>query len=84
METVLQNQKQTKEIVTDATVTPLHDVGNGYLEYEEKLFKSEALKELRPDLFSVKADSGNQPSTNFGTQFPRIAKKGDIFVRVDV
>ena len=67
-------------------MTPVHDKGGGYVEFEQKLFQRQALKELRPDLFSIKADgSGNyQVSSNFGTQFPKIAGKGDIFVRVDV
>lgn len=59
-------------------------MGGGYVEYEEKLFQKDALKELRPDLFSAKADIGKKSSSNFGTNFPRIAAKGDIFVRVDV
>lgn len=76
---------QNKEIIVDETVTPLHDVGNGYVEFNNGLFKKDALKEIRPDLFSAKADlSKTQSSTNFGTQFPKIAAKGDIFVRVDV
>lgn len=73
-----------QEIVTEG-VTPIHDQGNGYVEFEQKLFQKDALKELRPDLFAIKADTKNSKSqTNFGTQFPRIAAKGDIFVRVDV
>jgi hypothetical protein len=75
---------QNKEIITE-NVTPIHDTGGGYVEFEEKLFQRDALKELRPDLFRLKADNlGNQSQTNFGTTFPKIAKKGDIFVRVDV
>lgn len=78
--TVIEN----KEIITEG-VTPIHDTGGGYVEFEEKLFQRDALKELRPDLFRIKADNlGNQSKTNFGTQFPKIASKGDIFVRVDV
>jgi len=66
-------------------VTPLHDVGNGYVEFNNGLFNKDALKEIRPDLFSAKADlNKTQSNTNFGTQFPKIAAKGDIFVRVDV
>lgn len=76
---------QTKEIVTDETVTPLHDVGNGYVEFNKGLYKIEALKEIKPELFVVQADNiTNQLSSSFGSKFPRIAKKGDIFVRVDV
>ena len=86
METILPNQKQVKEIITDETVTPLHDVGNGYIEFNKGLFKQEALRELRPDLFSARADLKNNTvvSSSFGTQFPKISKKGNIFVRVDV
>jgi hypothetical protein len=64
----------------------LHDVGNGYVEFNNGLFKQEALKELRPDLFSARADlaNGTLASSSFGTQFPKISKKGNIFVRVDV
>lgn len=76
---------QTKEVIT-AGVTPVHDMGGGYVEFEEKLFQRDALKELRPDLFAIKADSllGTKSNSNFGIVFPKIAAKGDIFVRVDV
>lgn len=74
-----------KEIITDNSVTPLHDVGNGYVEFNQGLFKVEALKEIKPELFTIQVDDiTNQSSSNFGSKFPRIAKKGDIFVRVDV
>jgi hypothetical protein len=66
-------------------VTPVHNTGNGYVEFEGKQFQKDALRELRPDLFRIKADNlGTQSKTNFGAQFPKIATKGDIFVRVDV
>jgi hypothetical protein len=44
-------------------VTPLRDLGNGYFEYNKGLYKRDALKELRPDLFSAKADVNNQNKT---------------------
>lgn len=72
------------KIIETANVTPLHDMGGGYVEYQGKLFSQVALKEMRPDLFSVKADLSGPINTNFGTNFPRIAKKGDVFVRVDI
>jgi hypothetical protein len=83
LEIVETNQKQDKEIITEG-VTPVHIKSDGYVEFEDKLFQREALKELRPDLFSIKADAGYQSQTNFGSAFPKIATKGDIFVRVDV
>lgn len=85
VETVEGAITQDKEIITEG-VTPIHNKGNGYVEFEDKLFQKEALKALRPDLFSAKADLelGNKSTSNFGATFPRVAGKGDIFVRVDV
>jgi hypothetical protein len=83
IETVEEKQED-KLIITDETVTPLHDVGNGYIEFNNSLYNKDALREIRPDLFSAKAGLAAEPNTNFGTTFPRMAKKGDMFVRVDV
>ena len=74
----------TQEVDTSENVTPVHNTGNGYVEFEGKQFQREALKELRPDLFRIRADDGYKVNSNFGTQFPKIATKGDLFVRVDV
>ena len=71
----------TNNIITEG-VTPLHDVGDGYIEYNKQLFQKDALKEIKPDLFAIRADS-IMPHSSFGTQFPKMAKKKDIFVRVD-
>lgn len=72
-----------KEIITEG-VTPIHDVGDGYVEYGNSLYKRNALQDLKPELFRVRVDNAETVSSNFGTSFPRIARKGDIFVRVDV
>ncbi len=79
----LQKKPQNKEIATEG-VTPVHDVGGGYVEYNNSLFQKDALKELKPELFALRVDEPSMPSSSFGTQFPKIAKKKDIFVRVDV
>jgi hypothetical protein len=82
--TIDQNSNvQNKEIITEG-ITLVHDKGGGYVEFENRLFQKDALKALRPDLFSAKADIAYKSSTNFGTNFPKIASKGDVFVRVDV
>lgn len=85
IETVEPEKPKTieKEIITEG-VTPLTDVGDGYVRFNKGLYHKQALKEMRPDLFIVKPDSKTQSNTNFGTQFPKMASKGDIFVRVDV
>jgi multisubunit Na+/H+ antiporter MnhG subunit len=65
-------------------VTPVNDIGDGYVEFDNHLFQKDALKELRPDLFSLKIDENNNYQSGFGTQFPKIATKKDVFVRVDM
>lgn len=62
---------------------PIKELVDGYVNFEGKVFKKDALKELRPDLFMLTVDQTSQIKTNFGTQFPKVATKGDIFVRVD-
>lgn len=59
-------------------------MGGGYVEYNNALFQKDALRELQPELFRAVPDSLLGTKSNFGTKFPNIAGKGDIFVRVDV
>jgi hypothetical protein len=74
------------EIVTEGVtkLNPVTDLGNGYVIYDDKSFNKDALKELQPSLFALRADSLNPINTNFGTEFPKISNKGDVFVRVDI
>lgn len=82
---VIPNSKKQEDVrVETEGVTPVHDIGGGYVEYNNHLFQQDALKELRPDLFSLKVDQHNNYKSGFGTQFPKMAKKKDIFVRVDL
>jgi len=62
----------------------LRSTGGDYVEYDGKSMSTAALKTMRPDLFVIVADEDQPISTNFGTQFPKIAQKGDVFVRVDM
>jgi hypothetical protein len=88
---LVQNEDQTtRDTKSGPAVAPvirtegvtLQETDGGYVKFEGKGMSKTALKSLRPDLF-LQVDNGNQPSTNFGTQFPKFAKKGDTFVRVD-
>ena len=64
---------------------PYREIDEDYvLTSDGKHIRKEALKEMRPDLFTIKADMANQISTNFGAQFPKFSNKGDVFVRVDI
>ena len=69
------------EIQTEGVT--LHEIQEGYYDVEGKSMSKAALLGMRPELFSARPDS-EQSSTNFGTEFPKFAKKSDIFVRVDV
>jgi len=62
----------------------LEEVHEGYVQFEGKSITKHALQEMRPDLFRLSLTDGHPVSTNFGTQFPKFAEKGSIFVRVDV
>jgi len=55
-----------------------------YVLLDGRHMRKEVAKSLRPDLFMIRADNMSQPKSNFGSQFPSLAKKGDTFVRVDV
>lgn len=60
----------------------LQESDGGYVSFEGKSVSKSALQGMRPDLF-LQVDSANQPNTSFGATFPKFAKKGDTFVRVD-
>ena len=58
-------------------------LGSDYIiDLEGKSIHQDALKTQHPDLF-LQVDSGKSVGTSFGTDFPKLATKGDIFVRVD-
>ena len=76
------SREEPAAVVKTEGVT-LQESDGGYVSFEGKSVSKSALQGMRPDLF-LQVDSGNQSSTNFGTSFPKFAKKGDIFVRVDL
>lgn len=71
----------TNEYKPDAVIKELD---GGYVLYDGKSIAKDALKEFKPELFRLTADSVLPVSTKFGTQFPKLANKGDMFIRVDV
>ena len=68
------------EIKTDGVT--LQESDGGYVSFEGKSVSKNALQGIRPDLFVARPDDSSSLS-NFGTGFPKFAKKGAIFVRVD-
>ena len=77
--------KPAEDIVTVGVTKehPIRQLDDDYIILEGRHIRKEAAKELRPDLFMLKADD-ETPKVNFGIKFPDVAKKGDIFTRVDV
>jgi hypothetical protein len=51
--------------------------------YEGKQMTREVLKDMHPEIFRARPDAGRKIDTSFGTKFPDLAQKGDVFVRVD-
>jgi len=65
------------------TPKPYKELEGGYVMFEDKHYQLDALKSLRPDIFMLSADGQRAISTNFGTAFPKVSNRGDVFVRVD-
>lgn len=63
---------------------PIHELEGGYVTFEGKHMHKDVLKDMRPDLFKLTADSAKQVSTSFGITFPKVSNRGDVFVRVDM
>jgi hypothetical protein len=74
------------EIVTEGVTEPkpFTELDGGYVLFEGKHMHKEVLKDMRPDILKLVADNARQSSTKFGTEFPKMAEKSDIFVRVDM
>ena len=76
----------TKIETEGVTVIPEYYLSGDYAVYQGKNMHVNVLKDLRPDLFKLTSDLDTIPgniTTKFGTSFPKIANRGDIFVRVD-
>jgi hypothetical protein len=61
----------------------LQETDTGYIKYQGKSVSKSALQEMHPELFIAKPDE-TLSNANFGIEFPKFAKKGDTFVRVDM
>ena len=57
--------------------------GGDYVIYGGKSISKKALMEMNPSLFAG-GNNFTDTETKFGTDFPRLAKRGDMFIRVDI
>jgi len=76
-----ENQKLDREIETENVTYPETD--GGYVQYHGKSMSKNAFLEMHPELMAKPDENINNKAT-FGTQFPKFAQKGNVFVRVDM
>ena len=69
----------TSGVTVERTVVP---EGDYMLDTEGRSIHKDALKSLHPELF-LQTGNETKSDTSFGIAFPKLATKGDIFVRVD-
>jgi len=63
---------------------PYIELAGGYVHYNGKTMQMDVLKNLKPEFFMRKPETTEIMGEGFGTKFPEVAKKGAIFVRVDI
>jgi hypothetical protein len=80
-----QPKKQGRsEVIIQTEGFTLQESENGtHVVYDGKSMSKDALSSIHPEFFA-RPDSATPPNTGFGTEFPRLARKGDVFVRIDV
>ena len=77
-------QKKDSEIVTEGVTQEAYkNLPGQYVEYQGKRMRENVLRSINPNLLALREDSNSQIRTNFGTEFPKYAIYGDVFVRVD-
>ena len=74
------------EIVTEGVTKekPFKELEGGYVLYEGAHMHKDVLLGKRPEFNKIVADSARASHSSFGSEFPKMAEKGDSFVRVDV
>jgi hypothetical protein len=74
------------DIVTEGVTSPkpFKELEGGYVTYEGRHMHRDVLMGAHPEIFKLVADSARSANTSFGIEFPKMAEKGDTFVRVDV
>jgi len=65
------------------TPLPYKELDGDYVDFNGAHMRKDALKSLRPELFMLNVDHGKEVNSDFGTKFPDVANRGDIFTRVD-
>lgn len=79
----VEGTKPKVEIITEGVTTQaeIYSSDDAYVIYDGKKMSTAALMQLKPELI-VRGPIQNE--ILFGTKFPPVAKKGDIYTRVDI
>ena len=73
----------TKEVTIQTEGVTYPETAGGYVQYHDKSMSKTVFLELHPELVA-KPNQDSDGNASFGTQFPKFAQKGNIFVRVDM
>ena len=83
VEEPVQQVEPTKEVTIQTEGVTYPETAGGYVQYHDKSMSKTVFLELHPELVA-KPNQDSDGNANFGTQFPKFAQKGNIFVRVDM
>lgn len=82
-EEIIQPAKSTKDLDIKTEGVTYPETAGGYVQYQDKSMSKKVFLELYPELVA-NPNQPNDGNASFGTQFPKFAQKGNIFVRVDM
>ena len=83
IEESVQQVEPVKEVTIQTEGVTYPETAGGYVQYHDKSMSKKVFLELHPELVA-KPNQDSDGNANFGTQFPKFAQKGNIFVRVDM
>ncbi len=76
-------EEPAKEVIIQTEGVTYPETAGGYVQYHDKSMSKKVFLELHPELVA-NPNQESDGNANFGTQFPKFAQKGNIFVRVDM
>jgi hypothetical protein len=83
IEESVQQVEPVKEVIIQTEGVTYPETDGGYVQYHDKSMSKTVFLELHPELVA-KPNQDSDGNASFGTQFPKFAQKGNIFVRVDM
>jgi len=82
-EEIIEQVEPTKKLDIQTEGVTYPETDGGYVQYRDKSMSKKVFLELHPEIMATSNQESNE-NANFGTQFPKFAQKGNIFVRVDM